>query len=299
MGDYHIQHSVLPGSDPTTTPYNPPPSAPNQAFAAAQQPPQQGSKSVFVQPAGAPQQQYYGAPQQGGMYGQPQPGQMQQPVYYPQQQQPGTFYPQPPGGYVQPPTQGFPPQQQTTMVVTTTMAPTMVTLSPWQTSLCGCCTESEGGGCGHFCEAYFCTCWMFGKNRQIVAGTDRCCACFLYAITWPLLALLILLAATLVVFTLGLALFCIPACIPCCIACGGVYPAGNRATMRERLGLPGSYCDDFMAHCCCAMCAVSQESRELKKRGLCVPGAVMYPDRRTTLSPPASQVMMVSSPQKF
>jgi Cys-rich protein (TIGR01571 family) len=44
---------------------------------------------------------------------------------------------------------------------------------------------------------------------------------------------------------------------------GAVLLAWNRATLRrkirEKLSIPGSFCDDFNTHLCCSCCAVCQE----------------------------------------
>lgn len=37
-----------------------------------------------------------------------------------------------------------------------------------------------------------------------------------------------------------------------------------RVSIRQRLNVPGTFCDDFVTHCCCSSCAICQEAREGK-----------------------------------
>lgn len=51
-------------------------------------------------------------------------------------------------------------------------------------------------------------------------------------------------------------------------ALGGLFITYQRAKIREavrqRLNVPGSFCDDYMIHLCCSSCAICQEAREGK-----------------------------------
>ena len=40
----------------------------------------------------------------------------------------------------------------------------------------------------------------------------------------------------------------------------------NRATVRARYHFAGSFGQDLLLHCCCAVCAVTQEYREVMKK---------------------------------
>ncbi|GAB5370621.1 hypothetical protein AAMO2058_001509100 [Amorphochlora amoebiformis] len=55
------------------------------------------------------------------------------------------------------------------------------------------------------------------------------------------------------------------------ITVGGValiyYRAMLRGELRHRLGIPGDFCSDFSAHCCCWPCVIAQEARQVKQYG--------------------------------
>ncbi|CAL5399605.1 unnamed protein product [Camellia sinensis] len=64
-------------------------------------------------------------------------------------------------------------------------------------------------------------------------------------------------------FAAGL-IFCIlnPKC------CGKLYAYSYRSKLRALFSLPEAPHSDFLAHCCCCLCAHTQEYRELKNRGI-------------------------------
>ncbi|XP_017970673.1 PREDICTED: protein PLANT CADMIUM RESISTANCE 2-like [Theobroma cacao] len=51
------------------------------------------------------------------------------------------------------------------------------------------------------------------------------------------------------------------------IDCPSFYSCFYRTKMREQYMLKGGGCGDCMLHCCCEICALTQEYRELKNRG--------------------------------
>ncbi|KAI9169161.1 hypothetical protein LWI28_007922 [Acer negundo] len=51
------------------------------------------------------------------------------------------------------------------------------------------------------------------------------------------------------------------------IGCGWLYGGIYRSKMRRHLSLPEAPCSDWLLHCCCCVCALTQEYRELKNRG--------------------------------
>jgi Cys-rich protein (TIGR01571 family) len=57
----------------------------------------------------------------------------------------------------------------------------------------------------------------------------------------------------------------------CLLGCAGfscVYSYGFRSGLRTLFNLPEEPCNDFCVHYCCTICAICQEYRELKNRGL-------------------------------
>jgi len=57
----------------------------------------------------------------------------------------------------------------------------------------------------------------------------------------------------------------------CLLGCAGlssVYSYRFRSGLRTLFNLPQEPCIDFCVHYCCTICAICQEYRELKNRGL-------------------------------
>nr|GME19929.1 protein PLANT CADMIUM RESISTANCE 9-like [Ipomoea batatas] len=52
------------------------------------------------------------------------------------------------------------------------------------------------------------------------------------------------------------------------IHCGCVYGGIYRSKLRKLFNLPEAPCSDYLLHCCCCVCSLSQEYRELKNRGI-------------------------------
>jgi len=49
-----------------------------------------------------------------------------------------------------------------------------------------------------------------------------------------------------------------------CCCCGGILGMPNRRNIRGRYSIRGGTTSDFLLSCCCAPCALTQESRELE-----------------------------------
>jgi Cys-rich protein (TIGR01571 family) len=50
--------------------------------------------------------------------------------------------------------------------------------------------------------------------------------------------------------------------------CGAMYSCGYRRKLRLKYGLPEQPCGDYCTDCCCLPCSLSQQTRELKIRGV-------------------------------
>lgn len=106
--------------------------------------------------------------------------------------------------------------------------------APWASKLCGCCSD-----CDICCQTCWCPCVTFGQIAEIVdEGQTPCCA----------------------QGTIYGALCSVG--IPC------VYSFRYRQKLRLKFGLEKGACGDFCVHCCCGLCALCQEHRELQSRGL-------------------------------
>ncbi|OAY59207.1 cell number regulator 2 [Manihot esculenta] len=106
--------------------------------------------------------------------------------------------------------------------------------SKWTTGLCGC--REDFKNCLITC---FCPCITFGRNAEIIDKNVISCGCS------------------------GLVLFALSYVgVPC------LYSFPYRRKLRAQYSLPAEPCSDFWVHCCCLHCALCQEYRELKNRGL-------------------------------
>ncbi|KAL8531660.1 hypothetical protein ACS0TY_008305 [Phlomoides rotata] len=52
------------------------------------------------------------------------------------------------------------------------------------------------------------------------------------------------------------------------VHCTWLYASNYRSKLRALFNLPEAPCGDHMVHCCCCPCAITQEYRELKNRGI-------------------------------
>ncbi|KAI3720143.1 hypothetical protein L6452_21054 [Arctium lappa] len=105
----------------------------------------------------------------------------------------------------------------------------------WSSSLCGCLSDISS--C--CCTLWF-PCVTFGRNAEILdKGTSSC-------------------AASGAVY-LVLCMF---------TGCECVFTSIYRAKLRHEYALPARPCNDFLVHLFCECCALCQEYRELKYRGL-------------------------------
>lgn len=57
-------------------------------------------------------------------------------------------------------------------------------------------------------------------------------------------------------------------CALSCFGLGSIYSHRFRKGLRTLYNLPEEPCKDFCVHFCCPLCAICQEYRELKNRGL-------------------------------
>ncbi|BAF09145.1 cell number regulator 2 [Oryza sativa Japonica Group] len=109
-----------------------------------------------------------------------------------------------------------------------------VPLAAWSTGLFNCFDD-----CGNCCVTCLCPCITFGQIAEIIdRGSSSC------GTSGALYALVMLLTG-----------------------CNCVYSCFYRAKMRSQYGLQEKPCADCPVHFFCEPCALSQEYRELKKRG--------------------------------
>ncbi|KAI4385881.1 hypothetical protein MLD38_003869 [Melastoma candidum] len=106
---------------------------------------------------------------------------------------------------------------------------------PWSTGLCGCFP----GNLGRYFITCCCPCYTFGKISEIIDKGSSSCG--------------VNGAIYLLLRGFGFA---------CCHSM--VY----QMSMRKQYALEGSTVEDFIFHCCCEACALTQEYSELQNRGL-------------------------------
>ncbi|CAI8027902.1 Protein PLANT CADMIUM RESISTANCE 2 [Geodia barretti] len=97
----------------------------------------------------------------------------------------------------------------------------------WTNGVFGCFND-----CSTCIIAYFCPCYVFGKNAEAVG--DNCVLCALSQFV-PLLDLWARVSV--------------------------------RGKIREQKGIEGSCFKDLICHWCCGLCSIVQEAQELKAPG--------------------------------
>jgi Cys-rich protein (TIGR01571 family) len=139
----------------------------------------------------------------------------------------------------------------------------------WNHGICTCCTDClTGQDCNLCCSTCCFPCITFGRNAEMIDHG---------AISWTTAASFCVLIE---VFT-GFAF---------------VYSCTYRDKLRRMFGLREDPCCDICVHCCCLPCALCQEYKELRSRGLdpmrgwpkAAPGVPVI----TSVCPPVPPVMM-------
>ncbi|PNH09554.1 Protein PLANT CADMIUM RESISTANCE 3 [Tetrabaena socialis] len=115
----------------------------------------------------------------------------------------------------------------------------------WTTGFCDWCASP--GGCGTCFYVCCCTPCAYGSNvsrmpPSVICGGSCVGACFAY---------------------MGMTALGLPCLLHMC----------SRGYVRQKYGIPGDGCTDCLATCCCPLCAMCQEGRELTIRG-CGPGGI-------------------------
>ncbi|CAF4539734.1 unnamed protein product [Rotaria socialis] len=103
---------------------------------------------------------------------------------------------------------------------------------PWTTPLSGCFDDVDTCVYGLWCLPC-----LFGQNAKQIDGTDCTTMCCLYSL-------------------LG------------CLGMCWIPHVLKRKILRQKYSLREEPCEDSFATCCCGPCAVCQETRELKARGM-------------------------------
>ncbi|CAJ2650811.1 protein PLANT CADMIUM RESISTANCE 10 isoform X2 [Trifolium pratense] len=103
------------------------------------------------------------------------------------------------------------------------------------------------------CIGCLCPCYVFGKNAEFLGSGTFMGSCVTHFILWSLFNTACCL------LTDGL-FWGLPGCLVSCYACG------YRGILRSKYNLPEAPCGDFVTHCCCHLCAICQEYREIRER---------------------------------
>ncbi|XP_028774073.1 cell number regulator 2-like [Neltuma alba] len=104
----------------------------------------------------------------------------------------------------------------------------------WTTGLCDCCEDP-----GNCCLTCCCPCVAFGQSAEVIDKGNTSCAC-----------------AGLVFYVLSY------------VGCVCLYSFTYRGKLRGLFNLPEEPCNDCCIHFWCTSCALCQEYRELKNRGI-------------------------------
>ncbi|KAH0880423.1 hypothetical protein HID58_067817, partial [Brassica napus] len=127
----------------------------------------------------------------------------------------------------------------------------------WTSGLCSCMEDGKT-----VCLTCFCPCVAFGRIANIAdEGNHGCGECGIFY-----------------------GLICCVVGLPCLFSC--TY----RTKIRRKFGLPESPASDCITHCFCESCALCQEYRELKNRGL-DPSIGWNEHMQRATSPPMGQYM--------
>ena len=129
----------------------------------------------------------------------------------------------------------------------------------WHTSLCNCCNDSA-----ICCTVCFAPCLVHAENVRKLTGDSGA----------PYIVELFIHAA-----------LCSVCCSLTCLYCWGCQcflGVDRRRLLRIKYGLPEAPCNDFCLHCCCHLCALCQEARELNIRTATEGQSVMF----ARLTPP-------------
>ncbi|KAK8657126.1 hypothetical protein V6N13_035382 [Hibiscus sabdariffa] len=111
--------------------------------------------------------------------------------------------------------------------------PAVYKLNEWSAGLCGCCEDCPS--CLTTCCCPFIT---FGQTAEIIDRGNT--SCVRAGLVYCLLAVV---------------------CCPC------LYTCTSRRKLRIMFGLKEEPCADYLVHCCCHLCAICQEYRELQNHG--------------------------------
>ncbi|XP_042500278.1 protein PLANT CADMIUM RESISTANCE 3-like [Macadamia integrifolia] len=108
------------------------------------------------------------------------------------------------------------------------------TIEPWSTGLCDCFKDPT-----NCLFTWCCPCVSFGQIAEVVDKGNP--SCVVAGLTW---------------YALGI------------FGCSCLYSCTYRTKLRAMYSLQEDPCADFLVHCCCMSCALCQEYRELKIRGV-------------------------------
>ncbi|KAJ0037258.1 hypothetical protein Pint_23301 [Pistacia integerrima] len=114
-----------------------------------------------------------------------------------------------------------------------TSAKQQLTEGQWSTGLYDCCHDPSN--CLITC---CCPCITFGQVAEIIDRGNT--ACKLQGLVYYAMA---------------------------AIGCGWLYGGAYRSKLRRLFSLPEAPCRDWVVHCFCCICSLTQEYRELKNRG--------------------------------
>ncbi|XP_030444365.1 protein PLANT CADMIUM RESISTANCE 2-like [Syzygium oleosum] len=112
--------------------------------------------------------------------------------------------------------------------------PPSVDYAAWSTGLCDCFSQFD-----RFCISFWCPCVTFGQISEIVDRGASSCG-------------------------INGAIYFLIAWVTGCACC---YSCFYRQKMRKQYRIIGSSAEDFVLHCLCEPCALTQEYRELQNRG--------------------------------
>jgi len=183
------------------------------------------------------------------MSGQPY-GQLNSPMVAQPVQNPYGTYAIPMQGMGMQPMQGQ-PQFAVAAVPLSVVHPTR---GMWSDGLCDCFNDCESCLWSWIVPPY-----LFGRNAQRSGLGEFCPSFLMYFFPWLTLVILWILFVNFVVGAWALIVAVIGSIV--CAIVGCLF----RGKLRLKYSIPGDQMEDLCMHCCCVVCALSQESRHISR----------------------------------
>jgi len=128
------------------------------------------------------------------------------------------------------------------------------TRGAWSDGLCECFNDCES-----CLLAYLIPPILFGRNAKRSGLGEFGSSFMMYFVPWLLIIIMYVLFNNDVIGSWGAIIIPIAALICAILGCM------LRGKLRQKYSIPGDQMEDMLMHCCCAFCALAQESRHINR----------------------------------